>query len=486
MFAMKWLLVAAGFAMFGTAAGVVAYDVYLALQFQRLMNSGDPGAAEKAGLSRPIRWQLAARIFGWGWAPLLLAMSFVMVPEGSGGLRISQISGVQPRTLYPGLHMIVPFVQHVAVYDLRDHVFATSAAAETVTPSQGSTNATQVSTKNEVLTVQTREGLTIGLAVTVRYRLDPQKLAYIHTNLAQPVDSEIVAPVVATAYRDLAPNYVVREVFAVKRDEFRARSTKTITDRLAADGIVVKEVLLRDVHLPAEYARGLEDILLKEQESERMEFETAIYEKQVKIAELQAEAAKAQQVKHSEADAASRVIAAKAESDAMQYTLPLKQKQIEESKLEAEARKEATLENADAAAQSKVIDSKAEVERRHLLAVSDAETMRLNAEAAADTTRLNAAANAETIRLTAAADAERLQGEAAVLKQNPMLIQKIIAERLSDKLQIIMVPTDGRNFFASDVLRSAFSGGIASGTPDDADQDGSAPGRKQAQILKTK
>jgi regulator of protease activity HflC (stomatin/prohibitin superfamily) len=487
MFTLKWLLIAAGFAMFGTAAAVVVYDVYLALQFQRLMNSGDPGAAEQAETRRPIRWQLAAKIAGLGWAPLLLAMSFVMVPEGSGGLRISQISGVRQRTLYPGLHLIVPFVQQVAVYDLRDHVFATTAtAAETTTPTPGSGGAAADSIKKEVLTVQTREGLTIGLAVSVRYRLDPQKLAYIHANLAQPVDSEIVEPVVATAYRDLAPNYVVREVFAVKRDEFRAKSTKTITDRLGADGIVVKEVLLRDVHLPAEYARGLEDILLKEQESERMEFETAIYEKQVKIAELQAEAAKAQQVKHSEADAASRVIAAKGESDAMQYTLPLKQKQIEQSKLEAEARKEATLENADAAAQSKVIDSKAEVERRHLLAVSDAETMRLNAEASADTTRLNAAANAETIRLTAAADAERLQGEAAVLKQNPMLIQKIIAERLSDKLQIIMVPTDGRNFFASDVLRSAFSGGTTSSNPDDTDQDGSAPGRKQAQILKTK
>ena len=64
--------------------------------------------------------------------------------------------------------------------------------------------------------MQTREGLTIGLAVSVRYRLDPQRLAYIHANLAQPVDSEIVAPVVSTAFRDLAPNYVVREVFAVE------------------------------------------------------------------------------------------------------------------------------------------------------------------------------------------------------------------------------------------------------------------------------
>ena len=62
--------------------------------------------------------------------------------------------------------------------------------------------------------------------------------------------------------------------------------------------------------------------------------------------------------------------------------------------------------------------------------------------------------------------------EAAVLKQNPMLIQKIIAERLSDKLQIMMVPMDGKNFFASDVMRSAFQNGngttAASDTPDDS------------------
>src|SRR5579872_1777581 len=483
MFALKWLLMAAGVAMFGTAAGVVGYDVYLAMQFQRLMGSGEPGAAESAGQNRPIRWLLAAKLFGWACVPFLLAMSIAMVPEGSGGVRISQISGVEPRTLYPGVHLIVPFVQSIAVYDLRDHLFTTKAAPDAANKDAATKNA---ATKNETLTVQTREGLTIGLAISVRYRLDPQKLAYIHANLAQPVDSEIVAPVVSTTFRDLAPGYVVREVFSTKRDEFRARTTRTITDRLGSDGIVVKEVLLRDVHLPEEYAKGLEGILLKEQESERMEFETAIYEKQVKIAELQAEAAKAQQVKHSQADAESRVIAAKAEADAMQYTLPLKQKQIEQSKLEAQARKEATVENAEAAAQSKVIDSKAEVERRHLLAVSDAETAHLSAEASADTTRLNAAANAETIRLTAAADNERLQGEAAVLKQNPMLIQKIIAERLSDKLQIIMVPTDGRNFFASDVLRSAFSGGLPATGADDTEQEAPAPARKQTQLAKTK
>ena len=115
----------------------------------------------------------------------------------------------------------------------------------------------------------------------------------------------------------------------------------------------------------------------------------------------------------------------------MQYTLPLKQKQIEQSKLEAEARKEATIENADAEGQAKVIDSKAEVQRRNLLA--DAEANR--------------------IRVTAAADAERMQSEAKLLNQSPLLINKIIAERLSDKIQMVMVPSDGKFFFANDVFQ---------------------------------
>ena len=159
-------------------------------------------------------------------------------------------------------------------------------------------------------------------------------------------------------------------------------------------------------------------------------------------------------MKQAEGQAAVRVLQAKAEADAMQYTLPLKQKQIEQTKLEAEARKESTLQNAEAAAQAKIIDSKAEVERQKNL--SEAEANR--------------------IRVVAAADSERMRFEAAVLKQNPMLIQKIIAERLSDKLQIMMVPMDGKNFFASDVFRSAFSG-MAGGNnsasqEDPSDSDG--------------
>jgi regulator of protease activity HflC (stomatin/prohibitin superfamily) len=428
MLALKYLLMLLGVGLFGSAGAVVVYDVYVSERLRRLLQrkangeSNVPVDLPPLPLA-PVRWKLAQQLTAAAILPLLLALSIVVVPDGSAGVRISQIWGARPGTLYPGIHIVTPLIDSVALYDAREQVYST-VAAETDKK------------KGEVLSVQAREGLNIGLAVSVRYRLDPRRLDSIHSNLPQPVGEQVVAPVVSTIYRQLAPNYMTREIFATKREELRSKAAEAITARLASDGIVVREVLLRDLQLPEEYAKGLEGLLLKEQEDERLTTEQDIKLKEVKIAELEAEAEKARSVKQAEAQAQVRVLQAKAESDAMQYTLPLKQKQIEQTKLEAQARKESTLQNAEAAAQAKVIDSKAELERQKNL--SEAEANR--------------------IRVTAAADSERMKFEAAVLKSNPMLIQKIIAERLSDKLQIMMVPMDGRNFFASDVMRSAFSG----------------------------
>ena len=83
--------------------------------------------------------------------------------------------------------------------------------------------------------------------------------------------------------------------FGLVLRDFRQRAASLITQKLAADGIVVKEVMLRDIQLPKEYAEGLETLLLKEQENDRMGVETELQQKQVKIAELEAEATKAKE-----------------------------------------------------------------------------------------------------------------------------------------------------------------------------------------------
>jgi regulator of protease activity HflC (stomatin/prohibitin superfamily) len=444
MLALKYLLITGGLGMMMAAVCILTYDLYREMLYRRALET--PGGAVTAA-PVVVRWRTSLALGMLAWGPLLVAFSIVVVPSGMAGVRVSEMSGTVPGTLYPGAHMVMPLVEDVALFDTRDQVF-TTGDSEIAKPSAGG-----LPTRPQLLDVQAKEGLTLGLAITVRYRLDAKRLDYIQGNLPRPVEKEIVPPTVASVWREVVPNYTVRDVFSAKREEVRQRASALITQKLAADGIVVKEVMLRDIQLPPEYAKGLEALLLKEQENDRMGLETELKGKQVRIAELEAEAAKVQQVKQAEGEAQVHVLQAKGEADAMQYTLPLKEKQIQQSRLEAQARKEATIQNAEAEAQAKEIDSKAEGERRKLLADAEAQVKVVDSKAESERRRLLADAEADRIRVTAAADAERLQSEAAILKDNPLLINKIMAERLSDKLQIMMVPADGKFFFANDVLR---------------------------------
>ena len=326
MLLLKYLLLSAGIAMFVIAAGILSYDAYLLLAWQRRRLHPDPESGS-LGPAPAMRWRTTVALVMLAWAPLLISAGIVIVPSGMAGVRVSQTKGTLAGTLYPGVHFVVPLIERVEMFNTRDQLFTTGINEDSLAKGVA---------KGDALHVQAKEGLTLGLAITVRYQVDPKRLDYIEANLPQPLEKEIVPPVVATAWRELVPGYTVREVFSSKREEVRQRSAEIIRKRLAADGIVVKEVMLRDIELPQEYAKGLESLLLKEQENDRMGVETEIHQKQVKVAE---------------------------------------------------------------------------------------------------------------------ADAERMRNESVILKQNPLLINKIVAERLSDKLQIMMVPADGKFFFTNDVLR---------------------------------
>ncbi len=398
MLTLKYLFEIAGLALLAAATAILLQDLYRLYRQSALILNHQP-------CPEPVRprWLPAGRIATVALAILLAGIAIQIVPAGTAGVRVSQVSGTLPGTLYPGLHLVVPLVQRIELYDVRDQIFLTTIGEKSAQP----------------LRVQTREGLSVGLAVAVRYRIDPKRLSYVNANLPQPVDKQLVPPVVSTAFRDVASNCLVRDLFASRREEIRREAAGIISSKLAPDAIVVKEVMLRDIDLPVEYAKGLEGVLLKEQENDRLSVEVEVKEKEVRTAELEAEADKARQVKAAEAEAQVTVLQAKAQSDAMQYTLPLKQKQIEQTRLEAEAR-----------AQAKVIDGKAELERRKLMNQADV----------------------DRVQVMSKADTDDLRLQAGVLKESPILLQKIIADKLSDKVQIMMVPSDGKFFFANDVM----------------------------------
>jgi hypothetical protein len=115
MLALKYLLMILGVGFFGSAGALVAYDIYLSEQLRRLLsrNKTDESGAEVGALARhpfrPVRWRLALQLTAAGAVTLLFTESFVVIPDGAAGVRVSEIWGARPATLYPGIHLVTPW-----------------------------------------------------------------------------------------------------------------------------------------------------------------------------------------------------------------------------------------------------------------------------------------------------------------------------------------------------------------------------------------
>jgi regulator of protease activity HflC (stomatin/prohibitin superfamily) len=110
--------------------------------------------------------------------------------------------------------------------------------------------------------------------------------------------------------------------------------------------------------------------------------------------------------------------------------LPLKQRQIEQRQLEAEAARVSRVKQAEGAAQARRIEAEGEAEARQKLA--DAEAYRL--------------------RNIGKVNAEQMAMEGALITRHPLLIQKTMADRLSDKVQVIIAPPSSGGFIGNNLL----------------------------------
>jgi len=265
---------------------------------------------------------------------------------------------------------------------------------------------------------QSVEGLSIGVDLSVRYAIDPKSLAKRSANYPDDLAGALVEPAVQGVIYRLFSHYTVREIFSSKRAEIQQAIETELRPRLAADGIVLKAVQMGQVDLPPDYRNGMDRLLAEELESEKMRFTLELKDKRVKETALDAEADKVRREKAAEAAGREQIIAAQAQEEAMKHVLPFKEKQIEQRQLEAEAEKVARIRTAEGMAQARKIEAAGEAESREKLA--DAEVYRLEK--------------------VGKATSEQMEREGALITNNPLLIQKTLADKLSDKIQVIIAP----------------------------------------------
>lgn len=359
------------------------------------------GNVDKKGADGFIKSALVLSIaIGIGYS-LVNNPPFQKVPNGMVGVRTSAFDST-PEIYSIGSVLMIPGIHNMRLLDLRDQVYQPQ----------------DMRFVDSRAPLQSIEGLSIGVDVTVRYALDPRKLKQTAFKLPEKIGPNVVEPAVQGMIYRIVSAYTVKEIFSTKRQIIQQTLEKELAKKLIPDGIVLKSVQIGKVDLPENYKRGMEAKLAEELASEKMYYTLELREKEIKQTSLIAEAQKVKRQKNAEAAALEQVIAARAQQDAMKHILPFKEKQIKQKQLEAEARKQTNIKNAEGNAKARTIEAIGEAESRQKLA--EAEAYRLN--------------------LIGRVNAEQMEREGALVSKHPLLIQKAMADKLSDKIQVIIAP----------------------------------------------
>ena len=324
------------------------------------------------------------------------------VARGEIGIRSNQFSGSSMQ-VREGTVIVLPGLHEFRHYSLQDQTYRPAHSNK----------------PNGDAPFQSIEGLSLGVDLSVRYALDPTKLAGMSKNLPDDINGEIVEPLVQGVIYKAFTRYTVREIFSSKRQEIQQQIEAELKPKLAAEGILLRSVMMGKVELPEDYKRGMERLLAEELESEKMRYTLELKEKQVKQTALEADADKIKREKSAEAAGNEQIIAAKAQEEAMKHVLPFKQKQIEQRQFEAEAEKISRIKTSEGTAQARVIEAAGEADSRRKLA--DAEAYRQD--------------------LVGKISSAQLERDGALITKHPLLIQKTMADKLSDKISVIIAPT---------------------------------------------
>jgi regulator of protease activity HflC (stomatin/prohibitin superfamily) len=313
-----------------------------------------------------------------------------------------------------GTLLVLPGIHQVRRFSIRDQVYRPSESASAT----GSAP------------FQSVEGLSIGVDLTVRWTFDLARLSQMTREFPDDISADLVAPAVQGIVYPTFARYSVREIFSQRRPEIKQELIAALKPKFTVMGLVLREVDIGKVDLPPDYRAGMEKLLAEELETEKIHYTLQLKEAQVKQQQLEAEADKVRRQTAAEAAGQEQVIAARAQEETMKHILPFKQKQIEQRQLEAEADKVSRIRTAEGSAEARRIEARGEADSRQKLA--DAEAYRLD--------------------LVGKANAGQMEREGALVARYPLLIQKTLADKLSDKVQVIIAPLPAAGKFIGSSL----------------------------------
>jgi regulator of protease activity HflC (stomatin/prohibitin superfamily) len=212
--------------------------------------------------SNPQLYRLAvpARVIGLALIVLgVLTASVKQIDAGQVGVQ-KLFGKVQGNVLESGLNTVNPLVE-VITFDIKTQNYTMSAVHD-----EGDQSG------DDAIRVLTADGLEVVIDLTVLYRLMPSEAPAILGEIGVDYRNKIVRPVTRTKIRDNAVYYDAVALYSTKRDEFQNRIFKSIESDFRKRGLLLEQLLVRNIMLPTSVKQTIESKINAEQESQKMQF----------------------------------------------------------------------------------------------------------------------------------------------------------------------------------------------------------------------
>lgn len=189
----------------------------------------------------------------------VFSSAFKQIDAGKVGVK-SLYGNVESDVLEPGLHIINPLLE-VTDFDIQTQNY-TMSAAQTEGAQQG----------DDAIRVLSNDGLEVVIDLTVLYRVSSQDAPTIFKQIGVNYIDKIVRPVTRTRIRDNAVYYDAVALYSTKRNEFQERIFKSIEADFKTRGLVLEQLLIRNINLPSSVKKTIESKINAEQDAQKMIF----------------------------------------------------------------------------------------------------------------------------------------------------------------------------------------------------------------------
>ncbi len=177
---------------------------------------------------------------------ILLFASIAKVPTGHVGV-LTLFGRVTGDVLPEGIHLVNPFKTNNVM-------------------------SVQTQTMKETATVPSNEGLIMTLDTSLLFRLDPSRAAEVYQKVGPMYIERVVEPNLRSVVRAVTSMHTANALYSSERDKVAAQMYSELAAELNKRGIIVENILLRDITLPLALKQSIEAKQQAEQESLAMSF----------------------------------------------------------------------------------------------------------------------------------------------------------------------------------------------------------------------